>query len=741
MSRKKDAEPTLTAAEAAQVQQLLAQVHQTAATLHTASTAEQVEAALDAINHAAEAVQLALLKAVVRQHHTDAADVLSAINELGANKNVRKEAKRALIRLEGEKVYPQWKPPLLPPPVLQSAVAHSPRFWQGLVTRAREEGEVQLILTWEYGIDYNEVRMMTFLLDFWEQGLKDFLIEENNKHAIETRLQQLQAKMSDVTFDQLTLAEARRLLEEALSVNAWRGTTPVKEYRHHQLAVKQYILDAKDGGADRHQTFINPNLEPDEVAATFIAAWSLGDFGAAYDLLANNSAPRGDLPRSEWITQRRQWANEAKPTRFEVSLVREREVKSSAIWVPSLFGAAAPSTRREFDTCWSLEVRDTPLSGTLEEMPLGTIVNKETGRHWFWTSYTMLQEHGAWRIRSISDQGANAQALSLNDLQQRLEEHKERINQILQMPKSPGPELQPMVDELAWRTIQTLHYDDALIVHLPLDRDIYGDAANRSLGMGLNERAMAYLERMANKFAEARGVVLRQLAIVEETLAEHYAQRKMQERSLRFFTLAEQTMRQALEIDPSMASHALLGEMLIRHQEHLDEAETHLLRAKALAANVSEETHLEADLGDLALSREHFTQALSHYQRVLEQDPNFHDIWTKIGVSYRNLQQFEDAKLAFQQGIAANPEDFAPYGELTDMFISIGQNQQARQLLEESAQQHPQAATPLAMLASIYLQMGDRRRALETLQAAERIDPRLEIVQLVHDTLNQPAQR
>ena len=48
--------------------------------------------------------------------------------------------------------------------------------------------------------------------------------------------------------------------------------------------------------------------------ATFVTAWSLGDYGLTYDLLSSNSSLRDGLERDEWIEQRRAWADEAHPT-------------------------------------------------------------------------------------------------------------------------------------------------------------------------------------------------------------------------------------------------------------------------------------------------------------------------------------------------------------------------------------------------------------------------------------------
>ncbi len=289
MTQKKESNSPVSQEEHAQLEHVLEQFHQIANELHTSTNKEEAEAVLTDINRLAETSQVAFLKALSKERTSDAADIMIALNELSPNKSIRKEARRSLLRLEAAKVYPQWKPPVVRTPVVGLPLAHPPRFWKGYVTQSREEGEVQLILCWEQGIDYSEARMFIFLLDFWEQGLKEFIQDLTNKRGVEAQIQHMRTQLPDILLADCTLAEGRRLVEEALAVNAWRGTTPHKEYRHYLPIFKQLVTDAEDVGEDRGLTFINPKLESDEVVATFVTAWSLGDFGLNYDLLARDS--------------------------------------------------------------------------------------------------------------------------------------------------------------------------------------------------------------------------------------------------------------------------------------------------------------------------------------------------------------------------------------------------------------------------------------------------------------------
>src|SRR5579871_5357916 len=145
---------TAGAADITQVQSLLAQFREIAKALHKSQEQQQVEAALQPIMSVAEGTQLALLKVLSKEHSEEAADVLLAVNEFSPSKEVRKEARRSLIRLQEVHVYPQWQPPTKRTALMEVmeaslATSNPPRFWKGFVTDSREAGEVSLILLWE----------------------------------------------------------------------------------------------------------------------------------------------------------------------------------------------------------------------------------------------------------------------------------------------------------------------------------------------------------------------------------------------------------------------------------------------------------------------------------------------------------------------------------------------------------------------------------------------------------------
>src|SRR5437588_11303024 len=133
MAKKKNTQIAVSQEDNTQAQHILEQYHEIAGNWHTSTDKKQAEDALTEINNLPEGAHIALLKALSKELHTDAADVLIAINELSTIKSVRKEARRSLIRLEGARIYQQWKPPVQPTLVVQ--VTEPPlRFWKGIVT-------------------------------------------------------------------------------------------------------------------------------------------------------------------------------------------------------------------------------------------------------------------------------------------------------------------------------------------------------------------------------------------------------------------------------------------------------------------------------------------------------------------------------------------------------------------------------------------------------------------------------
>jgi tetratricopeptide (TPR) repeat protein len=743
MAKKKNKPVSVSQEDNIQAQQVLEHYHEVAQNLRLSTDQKQAESALTEINNMSEGAQVALLKALSKEHHTDAADVLLAINELSPIKDVRKEARRSLIQLEGARIYPRWRPPVQQPFALQ--VTDIPlHFWKGIVTDSLDVGEVQLVLAFEQGEDANEIRVLGFLLEFLHDGVKDFFTRIESKRSLENFIAQMSTRMGDIQTKECSLAEGRRLLLDALAVNKKYGTLPHKDYRYNLSLVNRLVLEAPDLDEDADLDEENEenidlhDLDPQAVVINFVESWINGEYDIAYDLLSSDSALREGLSREEWIERREAWAEEADPGDLEPDFIHEREPRESKLWLPNSFSARQGTTRKEIEVGWSIELDQTPISETLPEFPQATAIYEETGRHWFWTSYTLIQEQEEWRIQSMTDEGANALALPVAELQKRGQEHDKYLQestQELTPTDIDEEEAQLDLNAILWHLMVTIYYYDALIKELPLDRSLYLEAAGRLVLIHKYERAIVYLEPLARRFTEQRAEVLRQLAAVEIELSKQYFEKEDDERAERFQELAAEALRESLAIENSFEAHISLAELLLDENERLDEAEDHLLQAKTMVTEPSDEAHIELHLGEIAMEREQYEEALSHYQHVAEHDPSSAEAWFDIAEAHNKLGNFAEAEANYKRAIELEPDNENYYIALSEMYIENQQGSKAIKLIEEAIEDNPDSATLYVALASIYLRNEDYRQAAIFIAKAERIDPESPDVQLARQVL------
>ena len=632
--KKKTSQIPVSLENTTQAQDVLGRYHEIARNLHESPNQAQAETALAEINNMPEGAQMALLKNLAKEHHIDAADVLVAINELSPIKNVRKEARRSLIGLQGVRIYPQWSPPVDRVPAVQ--VTSSPlRFWKGKVTDSRDVGEVQLALAFEQEDNPSQVRVLVFLLEFLHDGVKDFFSRMGNKRTADTFFAEMETHLTDVETKDCSLAQARHLILEALEVNKRNGTQPHKDYRFNSSLVNQLILEApgleeddlegEDEPEDDDEDTIDlQGLSPSEVVVNFVEFWVNGDFELAYELLSANSTLRESLSKDDWVERRIAWFDEVDPGELKPDFIHEREPQESKIWLPGLASAKRSATRKEFEVGWSIELEETPLTYTLPEVPQSTAVYEETQRHWFWTSYTLVQEENEWRIQSMTDEASIALTLPIEELQKRISKQDKFLDEYTakHKPKNLKSEkTQQYLDAIVWRIMQTVYYTEALIKKLPLDYSLYRDVLTRLVAVTHYEHALIYLEPLAQQFPD--GPRLRQLAAFQRELGNRFFDEGDDVRGEHFQELAEEALRKSLSLVNSFEAHISLAEILIDEKEHLDEAEDHLLQAKAMVNDPDEDAHIEMHLGEIAFEHKQYEDALKHFRYVADYQLRF----------------------------------------------------------------------------------------------------------------------
>lgn len=792
--KKKFAVSTLQA-DTAQVQNALANYHTVVKNLRKSGSRKQAQEALEEINRLPEPAQVALAKALGREQHTDAADLLVGINELGSQKNARKEAKRSLIQLESHRIYPNWRPPV-EEHITSLAPTSAPlrRFWKGLISDTMAIGQVQLVLSWEQGAGYRRVLAFIFVLDFKGGGVEGFVaMQDERKDDFEATAAGV-ARSIGAPFKECSLAQGRSLLKRALAINEESGTKLPVDYRHNLPLIRELVLDVpgledeevdldfleEDEDEEEEEEELDlSGLEPTAVVTNFVDYWAKDDYDIAYRLLSSDSPLREGLTEEEWDDRRYAWAEKYDAGELKPDFAEEREAPRSRLWLPRGAGGKGDENVKVVEAGWSIELdesvsseeaqavsageaaeelpvggvrageedsgevpeEETPAIDGLPELPTPSLIFEESGRRWFWASYTLVKDQGEWRIQSITDEVAQVRQLSTLDLRARIDESNKQLNELTSKRSGLAKKLRSeeamlsFLSTMVTRLMRLCYYLDALIergaeVDLELLQEVVGVLAL----LNKQERALAYLEYVARRSEELRIANLGITADTRRLLARQYDEQGYEERAERFREKAEQELRELLAIKDDAETHISFVELLL-DSDRLDEAEEHLLLAREMTSDPAEQAHIELHLGQIAEERLLYEEAVGHYQRVTELQPNQASSWVNLAKAYAGLGNQQQAENHFRHAIELNPANVDSYYEMSDMFEKSGQPERAIEILEEGLDANPDSTELTISLATLYIQREDYEQAEIFVERLGQLDPEYPALTLMRDSL------
>lgn len=490
---------------------------------------------------------------------------------------------------------------------------------------------------------------------------------------------------------------------------------------------------------------IDGSFDPPEVVQAFLEAWVAKDYEGAYNQLASSSPLRQGLSQTEWAKKRAAWAKQAKPKgiKFDINFEYDYEPEEDEEEDP-----ARPDVVEVF---WSLEKTDTQLDSTLEELPRATLTYPETGRQWFWTKYTVVEDGEDFRILDIDDEGMAARQLSQEELQGHIAEQVKEVESLMEDigidPIDPSQveglddeealgvalgmgDPTELLQQLTWLTERGMHYSDALIVKMPDDAELYDRAAAQAALLQDWERAAAYVTLIADRFKEERGETLSNLAIIVSNLVTDYDAQGMLERSEHFARLVEKLLHEAIESYHNFTAHILLANLLIDEGSRLDDAEKLLKDAQSFAEDETQQAQVEAGLGNLAETRGDGRTALRYYQKAAQLHPELPEVWSHIGDIQSKLGNLSEAEKSYLQAVQVNPEEAYPYVELATIYTASNQFDKAHAILDQGMI-HSESADILAAHALSYIYANDLRNAEDYLLEAEDVDTENELVQNV----------
>jgi len=140
-------------------------------------------------------------------------------------------------------------------------------------------------------------------------------------------------------------------------------------------------------------------------------------------------------------------------------------------------------------------------------------------------------------------------------------------------------------------------------------------------------------------------------------------------------------------------------------------------------ASADQKDAAKAKLADLS------NQAVAEFQQAQkaapEKDPNIHVFWARMGEAYDLAGRNDEAANAYQQAIAAKPDNAGYYNNLGNVLARAGKIDDAKAAYTKSAELDPaNAALAWRNFGISLYQVGRMQEAVEPLQKATQADPK-----------------
>ncbi len=257
------------------------------------------------------------------------------------------------------------------------------------------------------------------------------------------------------------------------------------------------------------------------------------------------------------------------------------------------------------------------------------------------------------------------------------------------------------------------------------------------------ERCLSYLIPLTEQFPEPRAENLSRIGLLYQRLSEKYSNDEFddydEDRSEHYLELAETALRESLAIEDCFDAHMSLAEVLVGYkddEEKLDEARVHLLQTKALATDANQEAQAEFHLGEIALLRDQFQDALLHYQRVVDLRPSAAINWSGLGRAHKELGNFAEAESSYKRAIELDPTDDDYYYALSTLYTDNDQPIRAMEILEEGLRTNPDSVALRFCAATLAMENKEYHTARMFLDEASRLEPDSETVAVFRQVLD-----
>jgi tetratricopeptide (TPR) repeat protein len=711
---------------AERLQALLELTATIATSLRAATDRASMETALEPILTLTVDEQVALMGALGRERTEDALIVATAFEEFGHERISTKEARRSIARLRSQAIHTHFS---VPHPssaqTVSQSLAASFEFAGGWASQTRETSEVVLALRWSRTTPPFDAEGFVLDLHFWhgETMLRNH-VESIAARRFEKEILDPIRTSESFSWVSVTAGQARWLIENAIEQRDWLAQNPADaEWSAIEPVLLQRLqCDETPADSSIEAKLLPSDMDEQETLLNFWGSWSFGDFELAYDLLSERHAILERESREEFIELRRKWFKEASPKRFQMGTVAEQTQEQSGIWLPST-GSVSMDNRKNLKFFWSLELQESSFVAQMLEMPMATLVHPDTSRHWFWQSITMERDSNSrsWRVGRIKDEGASAQALSVEQLLKRHEDlwqQADTASQAISEAQMAQEELQREALRVMSLAQESLSNGECALMRLPSDRVLHDQLFKECLQISLYERASAMLHRTLLHFPNDTSRVQRDLTGADYGMARQQASAGNEDAYHYWLDLALRDARASLESHRDEETLAMLAEMLMASGQ-TDESEA-LLR-ESLA--ISEKATTLLDLGDLLMQREDHIAAVEAFERAAQLEPENPQVRWRLGRALMMVDRPAEARLAFEDAISRDDNDAMAHALLGSLLFEQEDWQDAWNHLYRAVQLGLVTAPILIQMANITTRGGQFDVARSLLTQAMRVDP------------------
>ena len=501
--------------------------------------------------------------------------------------------------------------------------------------------------------------------------------------------------------------------------------------------------------------FANEDMEEEvpefqAVVENFLESWNEEDFADAYTLLSAESPIKEGLTSEDWVARREDWSRKASTGDMQIMFVHSNDNEHDE-----------ESTQPTFvDAGLSLELTDPE---PLTEWPAATISLPETGRHWYWLRYTVVQEDDTWFVQSVTNQASTLTTLSAEELINHIQANETELELIRQRiiksemeeeDEDDDEDIEQIIDEHGTIDIQfdpSGPSDDARVIDTTLVETSRGNVEIVDADLDLlddeddeddEEVDFDEVAEMFGRSIDDMDTIVRLViqnmhyydAIFAKdpaTYAHYYKDAFNLARSINDIERSILYARQATTYDIEERSGVLLNLALAYqalafklHEEddHEREAQFNDLVEPTLRQSVAVEeipTNLVA-LATILVLRDHDIDEAEAYFIKAQKGPLTPELAVNIETGLGEIaiinEDYEKAVKHFRALSQLTPDDAAIWYRLGYVHHQLEHINEAIKALQESISLDPELTSAYTELAGIYTTQGNIKQAREIIQ-------------------------